>query len=67
MKPCNRNHSEFFQDSLVIAPGVLKKHCSYILAYRQKEGLGESALQCGDLPIGHSIPKGYIGMESVSL
>jgi len=68
MKSCNRNHSEFFQDSLVIAPGVLKRHCSYILAYRQKEGTEASTLQCGDLPLGHSIPKGYLAMtESVAL
>jgi len=67
MNHCNRNHSEFFQNSQVIAPGVLKRQCCYILAYRQKEGIQSTVLECGDLPLGHSIPKGYLALESVPL
>lgn len=55
---CERGHSKWFEVSRVIGQGVLKKHCSFILAHRMKEK-GTSALECGDLPLGHKLPVDY--------
>ena len=61
---CKRGHSDFFQIKLV---GRKTKFCDYILAYRQKEGIGGRALFCGDLPRNKPIPKGYLALESMIL
>jgi hypothetical protein len=65
---CKRGHSKWFDVSRVIREGVLKKHCSFILGYRQQECTTESStIECGDLPLGHRLPKGYLSMSGLAI
>ncbi len=65
---CERGHTSWFEVSRVIKEGVLKKHCSFILGYRQKECTSESSvIECGDLPVGQKLPTGYLAMSEVTL
>jgi hypothetical protein len=56
---CKRGHGK---NSQIKLPKQRKLFCDYILAYRQKEGVGGNALFCGDLPIGERIPKEYVAV-----
>ena len=56
MLMCKRGHGEWFLTKVV---GKRNRVCWYIMAHRMKEGLGDNALLCCDLPIGKTIPKGW--------
>ena len=54
---CSRGHGKWFQIKVI---GRKTKFCDFILAYRQKEGLGGNALFCSDLPKNKPIPNGWM-------
>ena len=56
---CKRGHEDSFLTKRLERK---TKCCEFILAYRQKEGLGENALLCCDLAINKKIPKGWIAL-----
>lgn len=43
--------------------GRRTKVCEFILAHRQKEGLGDNVIFCGDLPKSKNIPKGWTALS----
>jgi len=58
-KKCHRQHSSNFLHS--------DGYCDYIIAYRMKEGVGNSALFCGDLKPGDEIPTGFFPVSELTL
>ena len=56
---CKRGHGEWFLTKRI---GRKTKCCEYILAYRQKEGIGGRALFCCDLAKNKPIPKDYVAL-----
>jgi hypothetical protein len=56
---CKRGHENSFLIKFIERK---TKCCSFILAYRQKEGLGSNALMCYELVINKPIPKGWIAL-----
>ena len=53
---CKRGHSDWHKTKFV---GKKRLVCDFIIAYRMKEGLGSSALLCGELALSKKIPKGW--------
>ena len=57
---CKRDHGETYSMNFLQDSGRIKRCCTFILAYRQNEGIGSNALQCFELPKSKIIPKGWM-------
>jgi hypothetical protein len=57
---CKRGHSNWFMTKRI---GRKTKVCEFIMAHRQKEGVGDKVLFCGDLPKNKKISKGWIALS----
>lgn len=64
---CKRGHSKWHLASFIQLDGSVKKKCDYILGHKMNEGKGNRTVMCGDLPIGESLPSGYMALTELAI